>query len=163
MKTVYLFTLLAFALPSSLFGQNGVLIDYVGSTRDNSAILDVQSANNGALEQSNADHPEQGMFKSDFGGAELIEKRTEYSKTYRNPDGSCGEKSGSIPMHFKHAKENCLLIIKNFINKLHVFFNAAEANNDQVKLDIEIHKANHKFTNRVKHFASLCVLKIAKT
>ena len=85
------------------------------------------SANNGALEQSNADHPEQGMFKSDFGGAELIEKRTEYSKTYRNPDGSCGEKSGSIPMHFKHAKENCLLIIKNFINNLRVFFNAAEA------------------------------------
>jgi hypothetical protein len=48
-KTFYLFTLLAFALPSSLFGQNGTLIDYVGSTRDNSAVLDVRSSNQGIL------------------------------------------------------------------------------------------------------------------
>jgi len=35
--------------PTVLFAQNGVLIDYVGTTRDNSAILDVRSTTQGML------------------------------------------------------------------------------------------------------------------
>lgn len=93
---------------SALYVKDDGTVGVNTNSLDASAILDVQSANNGASAQSNADYPEPGMFKSDFVNAELIEKQIEYSKTYRNSDGSFSQTSGSIPMHFKDAKEKGL-------------------------------------------------------
>lgn len=51
-QTKYLFTSLInglILLSTSVQAQDGILIDYVGSTRENSAILDVRSSNQGVL------------------------------------------------------------------------------------------------------------------
>lgn len=48
-RNTLLYLTLCFVLSSAAFGQDGVLIDYTGNTRHNSAVLDVRSNNQGLL------------------------------------------------------------------------------------------------------------------
>lgn len=49
-------------------------------------------------------HPEYGKFVSKTGGEELIHLRDEYSKYFKNPDGSFTKGQGYLPLHYKDSQ-----------------------------------------------------------
>ncbi|MFA5574267.1 MAG: glycine-rich domain-containing protein [Brumimicrobium sp.] len=50
---------------------------------------------------NNKSHPEEGRFKSELGGEEIINLREENSRTFKNPDGSYSKTSVKGVFHYK--------------------------------------------------------------
>lgn len=54
--------------------------------------------------ENNKLHPEYGKYKSPLGGEELIHKREEKSKLFKNQDGSFSKTQAEYPLHYKDAQ-----------------------------------------------------------